>query len=327
MKIEKLPSGSYRIRQMYKGTRYTVTVEHKPTPKEAAILMAEKLQEFEVSSGKASMTFGRALDEYIQSKINILSPATIRGYRQLKNMYSKQFLLNNIYDLRPADIQLEVNLYASAHSAKSVKNFHGLISAFLKLYRPNMVIATTLPKRASQEAKIPTHEDVLRVLNELKGTEYSVAIQLACLGLRRSEIVALDIKDLDGNKLTINKAKVVDANNKLVTKSTKTVSSTRAIYIPDSLADEIRQKGYIYKGYPNSILRALHRTQDKLGVPKCKFHELRHFYVSYAHSMGMSDTDIIASIGHKTDGIMKRVYRHAMNEEKEQIRIANSILQ
>ena len=43
MKIEKLPSGSYRIRKMYKGNTYTVITEFKPTQKEAMQLMAEEL--------------------------------------------------------------------------------------------------------------------------------------------------------------------------------------------------------------------------------------------------------------------------------------------
>lgn len=40
MKIEKLPSGSYRIRQQYKGKRYTVITDYKPTQKEATQLIA-----------------------------------------------------------------------------------------------------------------------------------------------------------------------------------------------------------------------------------------------------------------------------------------------
>ena len=35
MKIERLPSGSYRIRKMYKGKIYSVITDYKPTQKEA----------------------------------------------------------------------------------------------------------------------------------------------------------------------------------------------------------------------------------------------------------------------------------------------------
>lgn len=323
MTIEKLSSGSYRIRQMHKGKLYLITVDHKPTKKEATILLAEKMQDVDLKRGNES--FEKALDEYIDSKNNVLSPATIRGYKQLKNMYSDNFKKMNVYDMDQSDIQREVNRYAANHSPKSVRNFNGLISAVMALERPNMVIRTTLPQKLVIEAKVPTHEDVKKLIKHLENTEYHIAIQLACLGLRRSEICALDISDLEGNKLTINKAKVLDDNNKIVTKTTKTVSSTRSIYIPDTLAKEIRKTGYIYRGYPNSIIRALHRAQDELGIPRCKLHELRHFYVSYAHAQGMSDAAIMAAVGHKTDSITKRVYRHAMDVDSEEKRIASSI--
>lgn len=43
MKIEKLPSGSYRIRKMYKGQMYAVVFDEKPTQKEAMQAMAAEL--------------------------------------------------------------------------------------------------------------------------------------------------------------------------------------------------------------------------------------------------------------------------------------------
>lgn len=55
MKIEKLPSGSYRVRKMYKGKMYTVIFEGKPTQKEAMLKMAEKLERAQESH--KSMTF------------------------------------------------------------------------------------------------------------------------------------------------------------------------------------------------------------------------------------------------------------------------------
>lgn len=320
MKIEKR-GNSYRVRQTYKGKTYTISFDHKPTQKEINILMAEKMQH---NTNAKPMTFEYALDEYIESKSNILSPSTIRGYKQLKRMYSDHFRSMNIYDIEQEDIQREVNKYALNHSAKSVKNYHGLISAVMALKRPSLHIHTLLPQSAENEPKPPALEDIRKILDDVKGTEYSIPIQLACLGLRKSEICALELSDLNGNILSINKAMVLDENNKLVIKPPKSVAGYRDIYIPDELADEIRAKGYIFKGYPNTIIRALHRSQDRLGIPRCKLHELRHFYISYAHAQGVSNADLIASIGHKTDAVLRR-YRHAMSAEEEQKRIASSI--
>ena len=76
MKIEKLPSGSYRIRKMYKGKMYTVVFDRKPTQKEAMQAMAAELDK--VQESHESMTFKIAAERYIESKRNVLSPSTIR---------------------------------------------------------------------------------------------------------------------------------------------------------------------------------------------------------------------------------------------------------
>ena len=52
MKIEKVPSGSYRVRKMYKGKMYTVIFEGKPTQKQAMLEMAKK----EEPTGRAQLT-------------------------------------------------------------------------------------------------------------------------------------------------------------------------------------------------------------------------------------------------------------------------------
>lgn len=98
MKIEKLPSGSYRVRKMYKGKMYAVTFEYKPTQKEALEAMAKRLS---IVQGKnEGLTFEAAAREYIESKRNVLSPSTIRGYNpQFKPPKTLIFLgLFNFHD-------------------------------------------------------------------------------------------------------------------------------------------------------------------------------------------------------------------------------------
>ena len=77
MEIERLPSGSYRIRQRYNGQRYSVTVDHKPSNKEALELLAEVMKD--VVADKSSFT--AAAEKYISLKANILSPRTVREYK------------------------------------------------------------------------------------------------------------------------------------------------------------------------------------------------------------------------------------------------------
>ena len=322
MKVEKLPSGSYRIKKIINGVTYRHTFDHKPTQNEIALEVAKMIEDVPINKG----TFFSYVEQYIRYKSNILSPTTIISYKQLLRMMP-EYLDKDINNLTHADIQRAVNDYAVDHSPKSVKNYHGLISSVLKMYRPNMNLHTTLPKGKPKDIQVPDKDDIAKILKAVEGTEYHIPFQLGCLGLRKGEILALELSDLDGDCLTIDKTMVISEQGGYEVKNLpKTVSSVRKVYIPDSLADEIRARGHIYKGYPGQLLKALHRTQDSLGIPRCRFHDLRHYFASYAHSCGLSDADIMAIGGWKTDAIMKSVYRHSLANADKKKDIANLIL-
>jgi integrase len=322
MKIEKRPSGSYRVRKMYKGQMYTVSFEHKPTQKEAMLAMADELQK--VQKKHESLNFKAAAEEYIEAKRNVLSPTTIKGYRSAMRTISKKFQEINVHDITALDIQTEINRLAKDRSPKTVRNYHGFISAVLGAFCPSLKIYTTLPQKIKNEPYIPSDEDVKKILEYAKGTEYEIPIILACYGLRRSEICALTLEDLEGDIIKISKAKVLGENEKWVTKTTKTTSSTREIIIPMKVADKIRQKGYIYKGHPNIITRYLERAEDSLGIPRFPMHKLRHYFASKMSALNVPEADIMKLGGWETDHVMKGVYRHAMKDEnREKQRMAS----
>lgn len=316
MKIEKLPSGSYRMRKMYKGKIYTVVTDYKPTQKEAIQLMSEELDKVRGSS--ADKTFRRCAEEYIEMKSNVLSPSTIKGYRSLISQYSEQFLDMNLLKIENADIQREVNFLAPGRSPKTIRNLHGFISSILGVFRPDMKIYTTLPKKEKIDPYIPSDDDVRRILETSKGTEYEIPLMLACYGMRRSEICALTPDDIEEDILHINKALVMDENKKWVVKSTKTTESTRDIVVPEEITEKIIEQGYVYKGHPNSILKFLERTEEKLGIPRFPLHKLRHYFASKMSAMHIPDEDIMRMGGWKTDHIMKDVYRHAMQDKNRE---------
>ena len=58
MQIEKLPSGSYRIRQQYNKKRYDVVVDHKPTQKEALELLGQVMKDVIVDKASFSSAEG-----------------------------------------------------------------------------------------------------------------------------------------------------------------------------------------------------------------------------------------------------------------------------
>lgn len=316
MKIEKLKSGSYRIRKMYKGVVYSVVVDYKPTQKEALILLAHELKK--AQSQKMHITFETAANRYIEIKDNVISPSTIAGYASLINSMSKSFKKKIITDITSVDVQAEINRYAKGRSAKTVMNMHALISGVLGSYVPDLQLNTTLPMYIKPKAYIPSDSDIKAILKEAKGSKYESALILASFGLRRSEICALTDDDISNGEISITKALVRNRNKEWVIKQTKTENGTRIVKVPTEVTDRIKEVG-LYEGYPGSILKYLNRAQDRLGIPRFPLHKFRHYYASICHYLGIPDNYIMLSGGWKTDNILKTVYRHALDDKSSEM--------
>lgn len=315
MKIEKLPSGSYRIRKMYKGKVYTIVKDYKPTQKEALELMADKLKKIE--SKKIHLTFQTAAESYVDLKRNVLSPRTIKEYTETIGRLPGWFNELVVSDITQVNIDRLINELSKDKSPKTVRNYHGFVTAVLGRFSPSLKISTTLPQKVKSEPYTPSQVDVKRILEAVKNTQYEIPITLACYGMRRSEICALQPEDIDGDVVHISKAKVQNENKEWVTKITKTTESTRTIIIPAELAEKIREQGYVYKGHPGGITKHLEKTEDRLEMPRFPLHKLRHYFASQMSALGVPEADILKMGGWETDHVMKSVYRHSMMEKEE----------
>lgn len=315
MKIEKLPSGSYRIRKMYQKRTYSIVIDYKPTQKEAIQLMAAKLDK--VQENRCRMTFEKAAENYIDTKRNVLSPKTIREYAGMAKRFPEWFRSLLVSDINQLEINKLVNELSRDKSPKTVRNIHGFLSAVLGVFSPNLRITTTLPQKVKTEPYVPSREDVKKILDAIKDSPFEIPITLACYGMRRSEICALRPEDVDGDVVHINKALVQNEKGEWVIKSTKTTESTRDIIISEKLAEKIKKQGYIYNGYPEGIAKYLTKTEKELGIPHFSLHKLRHYFASEMSSIGVPEADILRLGGWETDYVMKSVYRHSMLDKEE----------
>lgn len=317
MKVEKLTDNTYRVRKLYKGKRYTVYFDHMPNDKEIMVALSKKLQNAPNEAVKGS--FEAYCDKYIASKRNVLSPSTLGGYQKCKRCLSDEFKKMRLCDIEQIDVQEEINNFAKDHAPKSVKNQHGFISAVLKMFKPDLQLNTTLPQAKISNKELPLTNEVEKILKASEGTSYHIPFQLAVLGLRRSEICSATIDDIKENILTINKARIYDEENHIMTRdNTKTEESTREVYLPDSLVAEIKQAGVIFDKTPSLLVKTLHKYQDELGLSRFTLHDLRHYFASYAHLQGIPDVYIMKAGGWKTDFVMKKVYRDAFKDKNQE---------
>lgn len=323
MTIEELPSGNYRVSEMVNGKRYRKTVDYKPTESDAKLILADIIAKRDVIS--SDMPFKSACKAYMESRSNVLSPSSLRRYNQYLDSITEGLAKTRLNVITKPMIQGEVNAFSEGHAPKTVRNYYGFISAVLNFFGKEMK-GIVLPQKEKKSPYIPTKEEVSEIFKEIKDSPFEAALLLSAMGLRRSEICALQITDLsEDNVLTINKALVENENKEWVVKTTKTTDSTRTIVLPDYLANLIREQGYVYNGFPGSIRNHLILVQKKLGIEKFSLHKMRHFFASYMHDLGYSDKQIQAAGGWKTNNIMKTVYQHAMEMDEAKKKMSDDI--
>lgn len=321
MTIEK-HGNKWRIRQTVDGHLYMISVDHKPTKAEAMTLMSAEFSH--PTAYKPDHTFADAAEVYINSKNNVLSPSTIRGYNIILKGLPEGFRSARLGTITAMMVQTTINDLAAKKTPKTVKNWASFIMAVLRSADLD-IKQPKLPQKEKKSPYIPTEDDVKAIFAAVKNTQYEVPYALASLGLRLSELCALQLSDLDGCILHITKALVMGEDDELVLKAPKTTDSTRDIVIPSDLADLIRQQGFIYKGQPQSLTKHLYILQDKLGMPRFSIHKLRHFFASYMHQQGFTDKQIQEAGGWRTDNIMKTVYQHAMEMDAAKQAMAGKI--
>lgn len=326
MNIERLPSGSYRIRQTIDKKRYSITIDHKPTQAEAFKLLSAVLEN--KPSLSINGTIMQCVEGYLQSKSNVLSPSTYKGYTSLKKVIDPDFGKMKMSDLTLPILQKEVNRFAEEHSPKYTLNYSSFLASVARFVGLT-IESPTAPQQVPYEPYIPTKKDIKRIADSFVGTEYEVAFLLTMRGLRRSELVALTVDDViktdSGYILRINKALVEGINGTWHEKTTKTMKSTRTIDIPDELAKKILSQGFIYRRSVGYLRDLLAKKQDQLGIPHFPLHVMRHFYVSYLLQQGFDRKYLQGDGGWKNSSVMEKRYLHALEMQETQHLISDSL--
>lgn len=317
----ELPSGKWRCQMMVKGQRIDV-VDEDPTVAHAKAL-AIKAGILEHDKPTAALTVGQAIDRYIESKDAVLSPSTIRGYIQLRKNTFGDIMGVRLSDLTQEQIQRSVNKMARSISPKSIRNAHGLLSAALSVYRPNFTLHTTLPQKKKIEIVIPTNEEIAKLAEAVKGSEFELPFLLAAwMGLRTSEIRGLTWDCVDGDILHIKQA-LVNGTDGPVLKSTKSYSGTRDIRMPpyiQALISSLPKSGkYVINSYRNEFYKKLDALCKECGIRHYRFHDLRHYHASVMLALGVPDKYAMARMGHASNNMLKTVYQHTMREKTDEV--------
>lgn len=314
-------NGKWLVQVMVDGKR---TSKEFYTKDEAIYWAAGiKTRQQEQARNPRSMTLNDAVNKYIDSKSSVLSPSTIKGYKETLRNRMADISETRLCDLTQERIQRWVNKLAKTHAPKTVANAHGLLSAVFDEYNPSMTLRTTLPQKVKADIKIPHRDDLKAITEGCKGTKYELPIMLAIwLGLRQSEILGLTWNCIDGNLLHVKQAIVIGPDG-AVKKGTKTFSSKRTLpipkYIKGLLDAQPRTSDYIINMSGKAIYSGFSRICEKAGLPHYRFHDLRHVNASVMLSLNVPDKYAMRRMGHATNNMLKTVYQHTMDEKEKEV--------
>lgn len=324
--ITQLPSGTWRAR-VFCGRDDKGKQIFKSFTSDKRWKVEKAAEEYEKSNkSHLKMTVGEAVKDFIDTRENILSPSSIRGYLVMYNNSIDEIKNIEVDSLTERDLQKWVNNNAAKYAAKSVKSQFSLVCTALRRLKLDIDYSIILlPRVTKSKIAIPTEEQMAKILSIVKGTSIELPVTIALtMGLRQSEIAALKWSDYDGKTLSIHAAKVPDKNSRYVEKqTTKSAASTRVLEVngicKECLDKAERTGEYISELLPSSVLRKFQKLCVANGLPKFTMHAQRHANASLMLAEGVPDKYAMERLGQSSPNMVKDIYQHTFDTKHKEI--------
>lgn len=248
-------------------------------------------------------------ENYAKIKVRPSSHQTYKGYieNHIKPNIGKA-PLNKLSSLQLQELykkllsrgrvdRIEAKGQPKGLSPKTVRNIHQVISSAMDFAKSQRLIAVNptdgcaLPKLEHHEMKTIPAEQLTSFLREAKesGVFEMYYIELAT-GLRRGELLGLKWEDIDLQQGTLRVQRQVSRiDGKVVEAPLKTKNSYRTISLGADAVGILKEQRkkcggseYVFPSpaggpiSPDSVLQMLHRVLKRAGLPKVRFHDVRH---------------------------------------------------
>lgn len=299
-------------------------------------------------------TFAQWLDYWYKDIIlPQIEETTAYGYRGMIENYLKPQLGEiRLQKLTARDIQQYYTWLMDEKelSPNTVIKHHTLLTNTLnaaerqEYITKNPMRAVSPPKKRQREAKFYTPEQLGILLDKAVGTRLELPVFIcAYLGLRRGELCGLRWSDVDLEHKTITIENTrTQAGKKEIEKGTKTASSTRTLYLPDTLCDMLKaarehqqacraeyKNAYDDNDYvvvmedgrpfrPNYLSELFGKFLADNDLPKIVLHELRHTFASLSNQAGIPAYNIGKALGHSTPATTQKIYTHLLDQTHTQ---------
>lgn len=284
------------------------------------------------------------MDKWLEINKPLLASTTIKAYK----MYIERHF-------KPAFGNMRVNKITDMHIKKYIadkmtelssttvrKHFFTLSKMFydaLKSKSPCIDIKP--PKNNDFKPVIPTEvefEQIHQAFKEIGPQEEAIILLAGWCGLRRGEIFALKWDDINEEQGTIRIDEAValkEEGYEFDYKQPKSHNGIRTIVAPDyliKLLKELKQlkpkkknkkdnkdiQHEVFTYNPHTFTKKYIKIIKEKGLPKVRFHDLRHYHASLLYKNNVPDLYAAERLGHDI-WVLKKIYQHLGLEEKKEL--------
>ena len=190
-----------------------------------------------------------------------------------------------------------------------------------------------LPKVEHKEMKTLPVEQLTSFLQEAKdsGVFELYYVELAT-GLRRGELLGLKWEDLDLDRGSLRvRRQIARINGEVVEAPLKTKNAYRTLPLARDTVDVLMQQKkkvgsspWVFPSSiggpmsPDSVLHMLHRVLKRAGLPRVRFHDLRHTFATLALQNGVDVKTVSGMLGHYSAGFTLDTYAHVTTSAQRQ---------
>lgn len=276
---------------------------------------------------------GRLLEDVSDEWYNFhtvhLEYSTTCRYKRYMEQLNEYFPKSFIKEITTNDVEeILLDMVSKDYSSKTIKDFLSVAKMIFKYAHKKKYIDEDVTFYISPPlGKAPVTREPLDESNSinlskaLDCTFGLLAFFYMCTGLRKSEALALQWKDIDfDNKLIkVYKKVYYVSNTPYIKESTKTKAGTRNVILLDVLAEQLlplkaKPDDYVFNKDGKLLDKSYYTRQWDKFKQESKIditaHPLRHTYSTMVFEAGVSEKDAQSLMGHSSIVVTHNIYTH-----------------
>ena len=332
----------YKFRFAGQVIRESAKSESKTIAKDAERARRRELEESwnQIKRRKLPPLFSLAAADWLKTRTSI-APSTERSYKLAISQLTKDFGKQLLCDLSGEDLaDYQTRRKRDGVSNRTVNLELGVLRSILRRYRMWEHIAADVDflKESPSPGRALSHEEETRLLDAASKSRcrslYPVVMLALNTGMRASEIRGLKWGQVDflAKALTVGKSKTVAGTGRVIPLNPRAVTVLthwRGVYrgvLPEHYVfphekyglagNDRKQCAYeIVPTEPTHRWKVAWESARKTAKVSCRFHDLRHTFISRLAESQASDSTVMALAGHVSRTMMER-YSHIRMEAK-----------